>query len=572
MKKLFITLGLATLLFSTNNLVAQDVNEKDQKIMLENLDSYIKEVVAKWQLPGLSTTFSIDGKVVFSKGYGTKELRPEDGKGLSGSLASDRGVKSGGFPGVVNTPNSPIDGNTLFQIGSTSKSFTATVIADLIDEGKIKWTDTVSNILPDFKMYDPWVTENMQIQDVMTHKSGLKEQSGTYIPNLGYTRDDVYKMLARIKPAYSFRGDYQYNNITFIIAEKIIEKVTGKSWEENVRERIFKPLKMDRSTMNGDGFATATNVATPHNYSFENGKIETLPLYGDEQALHWLTVVGPAGSIVSSTNDMAKYAQMHSNKGWLAVPNDNGGVDTVRIMSKAAMEKLHEGVTITSQTDSRTTLYAPCWFVEQNNQYRLYFHTGTTWGMTALCFYVPELNFSGAILVNSEAGSLPRYAIMNRGIDLMIAERAGKDFSDPATIAALADKNTSSFNSWYKSAKESDDKDIAKRKEVAEQIAKGLKVLAPAPKAKVLVGDYVKDELFGNAKITLEDGELYIAIGKMGFKNKLKHVEGNRFSVRSDGHTFPVNFTLDAKGKKATGFEVEFRYGEEKDFDGWIRK
>lgn len=572
MKKLFITLGLASLLFSTNNLVAQDVNEKDQKIMLENLDSYIKEVVAKWQLPGISTTFSIDGKVVFSKGYGTKEQRPENGVGLSGSLASDRGVKSGGFPGVVNTPNAPIDGNTLFQIGSTSKSFTATVMADLIDEGKIKWTDTVSNILPDFKMYDPWVTENMQIQDVMTHKSGLEEQAGTYIPNLGYTRDDVYKMIARIKPAYSFRGDYQYNNITFIIAEKIIEKVTGKSWEENVRERIFKPLGMDRSTMNGDGFATATNVATPHNYSFENGKIETLPLYGDEQALHWLTVVGPAGSIVSSTNDMAKYAQMHSNKGWLAVPNDNGGVDTVRIMSKAAMEKLHEGVTITSQTDYRTTLYAPCWFVEQNNQYRLYFHTGTTWGMTTLCFYVPELNFSGAILVNSEAGSLPRYAIMNRGIDLMLAERAGKDFSDPATIAELADKNTTSFNSWYKSAKESDDKDIAERKAVADSIAKGLKVLAPAPKAKVLVGDYVKDELFGNAKITLEDGDLYIAIGKMGFKNKLKHVEGNTFSVRSDGHSFPVNFTLDAKGKKATGFEVEFRYGEEKDFGGWVRK
>lgn len=529
------------------------------KVIVQNIDNYIKQVVDTWQLPGLAAAFSIDGKLVYAKGFGVKELRPASGIGFKGSLASDTKIASGGYKGVVNEPGAPIDANTVFQIGSVSKSFTATIMGALIDEGKVKWEDTVKNILPDFKMYDPWVTENMQVKDIMTHRTGIAEQAGTYIPNLGYGRDDIYKMLALIKPAYSFRGAYEYNNITFIIAEKIIEKITGKTWEENVKERIFEPLGMNASSLNAAGFANAADVATPHDYSYGESGITALPLYADEQALHWLTVVGPAGSVCSSVNDMARYAQMHCNNGWYAKPNAAGGTDTVRIMSEKAMKTLHKGVTITSQNENRTTLYAPCWFVEQNNRYRLYFHTGTTWGMTALCFYVPEIKFSGVILVNSEANTSPRYAIMRRGIDLMLG-------------AELKDYSKEDFESWIKKAKENTEKAAQKKAAVADSVARGLKKIAPAPDKKALVGKYVKDELFGDAEITLEKGELYIAIGKKGYKNPLKHIEGSKYEFRSDGHAFPVSFAMTGDGRRATGFEVEFNYGEEEDFGGWIRK
>lgn len=556
--------------------------------LADSLNSYAQQVLEKWQLPGMAVAISVNDSVILCKGYGVKELAPADGVGFRGLKASKE-IASGGVPAVANISGEPIDSKTLFQIGSVSKSFTATVMGQLVDEGLVKWEDTVKNILPDFKMYDSWVTENAQVKDIMTHRLGLLEQAGTYFPNLGYSRDDIYKMIGLIKPAYSFRGDYQYNNITFVIAEKIIEKVTGKSWEQNVKERIFIPAGMKSSSLNAEGYSSATNVATPHDYSFtqpqrvaamfdtyvpysaEEPKIVTLPLYGDEQALYWLTGVGPAGSVSSNVEDMIRYAMMHMNNGFIV-----DGKDTTKVMSEKAMRSIHKGITITSQADNRTTLYAQCWFVEQNNRYRLYFHTGTTWGMTALCFFVPQYKLCGVVLVNSEAGANPRYAIMNRTIDLVSG-------------APYDDYNSRYFNSWLENSKKNFAEANAKiEKQQKEMIAlnnpKGKKVkkskkdalplfvqqFNPATDGVKYVGKYVKDELFGNAEITLENGELYIAIGKNGYKNILKHVKDNRFEFRSDGHGFPVNFTVDEAGN-VKELEVEFNYNEEKDFGTWSK-
>lgn len=538
----------------------------DSRKVAEQIDSYIKQVQQTWQLPGLAAAFYLDTNVILSRGYGVKEIKMPGGVGYKGSLEKERKIASGGFKGVLNEKGAVIDNNTVFQIGSVSKSFTATVMATLVDEGKLKWDDTVKNILPDFKMYDPWVSDNMQVKDIMTHHTGLAEQAGTYFPNLGYSRDDIYKMIALMKPAYSFRGDYQYNNITFIIAEKIIEKLTGKSWEENVRERVFKPLGMSSSSMNAEGYANSLNVATPHDYSFTSipGKtneagIVIQPLYADEQALFWLTGVGPAGSINSSVNDMIKYAQMHMNNGFITKKNQlTGETDTIRILSEKAAKYLHRGQTITSQSDNRTTLYGHCWFVEQNNKYRLYFHTGTTWGMTALCFYLPELKLCGTVLVNSEAGSSPRYAIMRRLIDLVMGAPADS-YTD-----IYKDYNKDYFDEWYTDSKKSWEK---KQKQLSES-AKPDK----APDYSCLTGNYVKDELFGPAKITFEKGELFITIGKQSFKNKLNHIGGNKFEFRSDGHGFPILFKFETKDRRASGFTIEFGYGEEKDFGGWVRE
>lgn len=542
----------------------------------KKIDGYIQEVVSTWKIPGMAAAFSLDNEPFFAKGYGVKEVRPADGIGFRGIHADNRNVASGGVPGVVNTPGEPIDENTVFQIGSVSKSFTATIMGQLVDEGLVKWTDTVKNILPEFKYYDPYVTENMQVIDVMTHRTGIGGQVGTYFPNLGYDRDDCFKMLALIKPAYSFRGDYQYNNSTFLIAEKIIEKVTGKTWEQNLQERVFDKAGMKSSSANAEGFAASQNVATPHDYRYTTvelakmqfpetadipadakGEIVTLPLYGDEQALYWLTGVGPAGSINSTVTDMLRYAQMHMNNGYIVdkvyARKDVGGepsaIDTTFVMSEKAMRKLHQGVTITSQNDNRTTLYAQCWFVEQNNKYRLYFHTGTTWGMTAICFFVPEIKLSGVLLSNCEMGSNPRYAIMYKLIDLVM-DLPSKDYNKEYFDSYIA----SNEKSWAK-------------ERAAEKPAK----VAPAPD-KAIIGEYTKDELFGNARISKGKDGLYMELGKMGYRNKLVHVNGNTWVFRSDGYAFPVEFSFDPKSGKSTGFTVKFPNGEEESIGGWRRK
>jgi len=509
MKRTVIYLLLITILGFSFNGYAQEV--LSQEDILKNVDQYIEKVQNEWKIPGMAVAIIKDNKVIHAKGFGLKDLSKPDDK---------------------------VDPNTIFQIGSISKSFTAAVMAQLVDQNLVKWEDTVKNILPDFEMYDPWVTANMQVKDLMTHRTGLAGQSGTYIPNLGYDRDDIYNMLKYIKPVYSFRGDYQYNNITFIVAAKIIEKLTGMSWEENVQQRIFDKLGMTSSSVDGEGFLASENVALPYEFLDKDGEMVINPLYGDEQALWWLTVIGPAGAVNSSANDLIKWAQFHLNM---------GKVGDEQIISEKNMKYLHKGITITSQNENRTTIYGQCWFIEQTKKGRLYFHTGTTWGMTAICCYFPELNLGMVILVNSEAPSEPRYAIMRRTLDLFLGE-PDKDYSQEY----LAE--------WYESSKKSAEK---KEKKDAEIIN------IPAPKAKALVGKYTKEALFGDAWVTLEKGKLFIKAGKQGFKREMVHVNGNKYNFRCDGHGFDITFTMNESGKKATSFEIDFGGGE--DFGPWTR-
>jgi CubicO group peptidase (beta-lactamase class C family) len=525
-------------------------DNQDNRAILEDVEQYINKVRKEWKIPGMAVSVMKDGELIYAKGFGVKELVSVIHTG-SGNKRFAEGVEplSEKNEYLKIAPENRVDQNTLFQIGSISKSFTALVMAQLVDEKLLGWDDTVKNILPDFRMYDKWVQENMQVKDIMVHSTGLKGQAGTYIPNLGYGRDDIYRMLPLIKPAYSFRGKYEYNNITFIIALKIIEKLTGKSWEENVKERIFLPLGMTSSSMNEEGFKTSSNRAVPHEFNYVKASVQNdstwrdsvavIPLYGEEQALHWLTVIGPAGSISSSVADMARYAQFHL---------DNGNVGGKQLVSKEAMNFLHKGLTITSQDSARTTLYAHCWFVEQNSRYRLYFHTGTTWGFTALCAFVPEQNLAMAILVDSEAPSGPRYAIMRRIIDLY------KGFPE-------RDYSKEYYSEYLKTSRESRLKSDRKdSKEVKKE----------APDYNLLTGVYDKGELFGKATVTLEEGDLYITVGPQGWKHSLIHSNGDSFSFRSDGHAFPLTFKFDKKRKKVTALEIDFGY--EENFGDWIKK
>lgn len=547
--KRIIALLLMLFFIPTASLLAQD-----NDVIVKKTVDYAKEVQKLWQIPGMAIAIVKDGQMIYSGALGakTKCLDCADG---CGSGCGNGCEKSG------SCADKHVDANTLFQIGSVSKSFTAAVMASLVDEGKVKWDDTVKNILPDFKMYDKWVESNLQVKDIMTHHTGLQGQLGTYIANMGYGREDIWNMLPLLKPKYSFRGAYEYNNITFIIASKIIEKLTGKSWEDNVRERIFAPLGMTSSRVTGDEFTAALNVATPHEFTYKKGRmvndttwldsVAVNPLYGSEQALHWLTVIGPAGSVSSTVNDMAKYLLFHLNKGMA------GGK---QVISREQADYLRKGHTITSQDSSRVTLYGHCWFVEQNSRYRVIFHTGTTWGFTALCAFVPEQDLGIVILVNSEAPAYPRYAIMRRMIDLY------KGYPDK-------DYNKIFYEEWLASARKG-------MRESDKKLADEVK--AAAPDFKLLTGTYDKGPLFGKAVVTLEaDGQpdaggqsvaseqLFITVGPMGWKSKLTHKNGNEFTFRMDGNEFKVKFVKDEKSAKFTALDIDFGYTE--NFGNWNR-
>ncbi|MDR2651187.1 MAG: beta-lactamase family protein [Prevotellaceae bacterium] len=483
----------------------QNAQTQNNTSITARIDSLVPIVMNDWKIPGMAVAVIKNNDVIFKKGFGTKS--PEEFL--------------------------PVDENTVFQIGSVSKSFTAALIAMLVDEGKLNWHDKIIDHLPDFRMYDSLATKSMQIRDIMTHRSGLRGQAGTYIPNMGYDRDDIYSLLKYIKPSTELRSTYAYNNITFIIAAKLIEKYTGKSWEENVSERIFKPLGMTNSSMNEDGFLNSENRSMSCEFEYDNG-IKNKWLYDDDRALFWLTVIGPAGSINSTATDLIKWSKFHLNK---------GKVDGKEIISEKNMKYLHTGQIITSMDSARITVYGHCWFIEQTNRYRLYFHTGTTWGFTTLCAFIPEIDLGVVILANSESPEGPRYTIMRNIIDWFMFGKAEKDY------------HAEMFGKFINEAEEETKKKNEKEKD---------KIIESFPHDTWTYNsfaDIYHNEILGDAVIKVENEKLFITIGKQRWTSELQHVDGlSKFEFRMQGHAFPLEFLFDCDA--VSGFKVDFGYGE----------
>ncbi|MDR2292432.1 MAG: beta-lactamase family protein [Prevotellaceae bacterium] len=494
MKKIFV------LLIAMFFVLQQNAQTQDNTAIIEKIDSLVPIVMNDWKIPGMAIAVIKDNDVMFKKGFGTKS--PEEFL--------------------------PVDENTVFQIGSVSKSFTAALVAMLVDEGKLNWSDKIIDHLPDFKMYDSLATQSMQIRDIMTHRSGLRRQAGTYIPNMGYGRDDIYNLLKYIKPSTELRSTYAYNNITFIIAAKLIEKYTGKSWEENIRERIFEPLGMTNSSVNEEGFLNSENRSMSCEFEYDKG-IKNKWLYDDDRALFWLTVIGPAGSVNSTATDLIKWSNFHLNK---------GKINGKEIISEKNIKYLHTGQIITSMDSARITVYGHCWFIEQTNRYRLYFHTGTTWGFTTLCAFVPEINLGIVILVNSESPEYPRYTILRSIIDWFMFGELNKDY------------HAENFGKFIKESEEEAKKESGKEK---DEFA--------ARRQYEEYANIYHNEILGEAKIKVENEKLFITIGKQGWTSELKHVNGtHKFEFRMQGHTFPLKFLFDCDN--ISGFEIDFGYDE----------
>ena len=200
-----------------------------------DLDSYVARVMKTFDVPGLSVAIVKDGKVVLAKGYGVRKM---------------------GEP-------APVDENTLFGIGSNTKAFTSAALATLVDEGKLSWDDKVFERLPGFQMYDPYVSHEMTIRDLLTHRSGMGLGEGDLLfwPHTTFTRGEIIYKLRFMKPASSFRSNYAYDNLLYMTAGQIIPAVTGKTWEQYVHERILGPLGMDATNLSNADFRRA--MTTP---------------------------------------------------------------------------------------------------------------------------------------------------------------------------------------------------------------------------------------------------------------------------------------------------------------------
>ncbi|HWY21889.1 MAG TPA: serine hydrolase [Candidatus Acidoferrum sp.] len=334
-----------------------------------DLDSYVVRVLKTFEVPGLSIAIVKDGKTVLAKGCGVRKL------------------------GAA----TPVDENTLFGIGSNTKAFTTAALASLVDAGKISWDDPVYQRLPGFQMYDPYVSHEMTIRDLLTHRSGMGLGEGDLLfwPHSTYTRDEIIYKLRFMKPASSFRSRFAYDNLLYMTAGQIIPAVTGTSWDDYVRQHIFAPLAMNNSTVSNAAFKPGDDYAFPH--SRVDGKL---------QVIHFevLDNVGPAGSINSCAADMAKWVQLQLNRGKFI---DREG----RLISEQQSKEMWTPQTILQTGNPPPPLaglksnfadYALGWDLRDYHGRKLVGHTGGVAGFVSRVMLVPEENLGVVILTNAE--------------------------------------------------------------------------------------------------------------------------------------------------------------------------
>lgn len=461
-----------------------------QESALNGFDEYVKKALKDWEVPGVAIAIVKNDQIVLAKGYGVRKLGEA----------------------------TPVDEKTLFAIGSSSKAFTAAAVAMLVDEGKVKWDDPATKHLPGFQLSDPYVTREMTVRDLLAHRSGLDRAEFIWI-STPFDRDEILRRISFVKPASSFRSKFGYQNIMYLAAGQTVAKVSGKSWDDFINERIFTPLGMSSSSTTIRALASQNNVAAPH------GKIE-----GKVQTISWRNIdnIGPAGSINSNVVDMAQ---------WVRLQLSEGSYKGTRLISSGAMKEMHEQQTIIRKEppwsllmpDANFLSYGLGWFLHDYRGRKVVQHGGNIDGMSALVAMIPEEKLGVVILTNMNGTSLPT-ALMYKVFDAYTGAPA-KDWS-----AEL-----------QKTLKGLEAQGQAAQKKMEESRVKGTQ---PSLALEKYAGLY-KDEALGDAKVALENDKLVLRTP--GFVADLEHWHYDTFRATFRNTVLIgkvlVNFTLNPQGK-----------------------
>ena len=293
MKRLSILFTITLLSF---NSISAQIAEKE-------LDELVQNTMKTFNVPGIAVGIIKDGKLVLGKGYGVSNIKTKQ----------------------------KVDANTLFGIASNSKAFTASALAILVDEVKIKWDDKVIQYLPEFKMYNEYVTKEFTIRDLLTHRSGLGLGAGDLMiwpDGHDFTPKDIVKNIQYLKPVSGFRTQYDYDNLLYVIAGEVIEKVSGKSWCDFVEGRLMEPLAMKNSASSWNRLKDTTNVIVPHVPT--NGKLEIVPRYTNP-------IFDAAAGLYASVNDLSH---------WLIMQMNDGNYNGKQLFSKESHDEMWKSQTI----------------------------------------------------------------------------------------------------------------------------------------------------------------------------------------------------------------------------------
>ena len=476
-------------LIIAGSITAQNTSTTDK---IAQLDKFIQSGMSLWKTTGISIAVVKEGNVIFKKGYGYADINTK----------------------------SPFTTSTISFCASTTKAMTATCMAMLVDEGKVNWNDKLKNVLPDFRLYDPYVTDEITVRDLFTHNAGLGNGDGLWV--YGYSSKEIVRRMRYMKPAYSMRSSFIYQNLMYVVAGEVIEKISGKSWHQFINERLFRPLNMNHTYALIDDAKNESSKITPH-WWFGDTLVKAIENfnYGGYD---------PAGSVVSSADDIVQ---------WLKFWQDSGKVNGKRLISAASYEEILKPQSFVTadefyptqvKTKPHWMTYGLGWFQQDYRGKMIQYHTGSLDGSIAIHGFIPEEKFSIYLFANLDHSEL-RHAIMWKAIDLWSFNDNSRDWS------------TELFT-LYKTRRET------ARKAVKEKEAKRAMDTKPNLPLYQYTGTY-NNEIYGRAEI-IYNGTILKLVLPNKINADLTHWHYDTFKAKYNYEWFDpgwINFSLNADGK-----------------------
>lgn len=489
-------LRLLLLIFLPLLSFAQKKTDPSIAKKLQEFDAYVIKAQKEWEMPGLSVAIVKDGQIIFAKGYGVRELGKPD----------------------------PVNEKTLFACASTTKAMTAVCMGMLVDEGKVNWDDAVEKYLPEFQLYDPFVTREIRIRDLFTHNTGVGNADFLWA-FMDITGEEVLDKMRWVKPSYSLRSSFIYQNIFYLAAGKVIEKVSGKPWSQYLSEKVFKPLQMTR-TVPLTKEATDINKTMPHDRI--EGKITVIEHSSADE-------IGPAGSVWSSAEDIAK---------WMQCMLDSSKYSGGRLLTAKTWSELFKPQVIVPAGEFYPTMqlikpnwttYGLGWFQHDYKGKKINYHTGSLAGAIAIHAQMPEEKLGIYVFGNLDHAEM-RHALVYKTFDLF-ALGGNRDWS-------------AEFLQLYGGIR-------AKGQQAEKEFeAKRAANTKPSLPIENYTGKY-SDPLYGEVEITASGNKLTFNVNNFvkatfdhwhydtfrGWYEKKWYGKGNAtFSIGADGQISKVNF------------------------------
>ena len=467
---------------------------------LAAVDAVVARTLKAFNVPGLAVAVVKDGQVVLAKGYGVSSLKTKV----------------------------PMDANTLVGIGSNTKAFTTAALGLIVDEGKLRWDDKVTKYIPEFKMYDPYVTAEFTVRDLLCHRSGLGRGVGDLMQfpdSTDFTAQDIIHSLRYFKPVSSFRSKYDYDNNLYIVAGEVVRRISGQPWADFVQARLLQPLGMRRSATTFLRLPDPANVADAH--APVDGRVQLIRR--DQN-----TVIGPAGSLYSSVAEMSQWARMLLGGPGAPAPLLKPATQA-ELWSPQTLKPLAPGPT---PYNTHFAAYGLGWNLTDARGYQLVSHVGGLPGMVTQVQLVPELRLGIVVLTNQESLEALR-AVSNTLLDHYLGvtgqDRVQEMLGHQQVAAGQTDQALAAV--W-------------------KQVAAAQQAAPKKSDYAAYVGHY-HDAWFGEVSVFAQGPQLWFKAKRSPrLTGQLLPYRGNTYVVRWRDRSFHADayaaFTLDAQGRASS--------------------